>query len=207
VLPILFQFHLCSVMSAYLRNLHVILSSPLLYNVEDQEITTKLFTQITEILNISPVSHTILYLQTLLGAHTDPQLVKLLQSKIGLNFLQTILKRGHDLNLSPFGREEIAIPDVNSVQQLPPLVTAGLHWKEGVSTLMKRLQNNFLLLFHSEYGNTPKIWEFFAVLVVNTNVEQKKRLLLELRDVIQITPVNSTLIAFLQLTGEDQTKR
>ncbi len=55
------------------------------------------------------------------------------------------------------------------------------HRKEAVLTLMKRLQGAFIYLFHSEYGNTPKIWEFFAVLVVNIAAEQKKKLLSELR--------------------------
>jgi hypothetical protein len=53
--------------------------------------------------------------------------------------------------------------------------------KEIVSSFIKRLQGKMLLLFHSEIGSTPKIWEFFAVLVVNINQEDKRRLLNELR--------------------------
>ena len=56
-------------------------------------------------------------------------------------------------------------------------------------------------MLFSSLGNTSKIWEFFAVLVVNISAEQTSALLGELRDIINMTPMNPTLAAFLQLSG------
>jgi hypothetical protein len=53
--------------------------------------------------------------------------------------------------------------------------------KEIIKLLFARIKNYFVTLFDSEIGHTNKIWEFFAVLVVNINQEQKRVLLTEIR--------------------------
>lgn len=53
--------------------------------------------------------------------------------------------------------------------------------KEALNTFVQRLIGKFNLLFNSELGQTERIWEFFAVLVVNMNGQEKRLLLTELR--------------------------
>jgi len=173
-----------------MRNLALLVTSPRLDM--DIETTNKLFSYLISMINLGAVPQTILAFQTILTAHMNEHIVKILQSKFGLTILQTILKRGHDLNLSPFSRDE----------QFSPVASAGFHWKETIQSFLHRMNTQFSLLFDSELGRTSKIWEFFAVLVVNINQEQKKLLLIELGNKIKSTQMNPTLAAFLQLSGQ-----
>jgi len=56
-------------------------------------------------------------------------------------------------------------------------------------------------LFNCEVGRTNKIWEFFAALVVNIDLQEKRILLSELREIIFATPMNPVLNLFLHLSG------
>jgi len=80
--------------------------------------------------------------------------------------------------------------------------TAGFHWRETIMSCFQRLNGNFGPLFTSEVAKSSKIWEFFAVLVVNISFEQKKLLLNQLGGYIKASPMNPTLAAFLQLSGQ-----
>lgn len=106
--------------------------------------------------------------------------------------VQSLLKRGHDLQLSLFSREE----------QFSPPNSAGYHWKETIKSFVSRMSGQFQLLVRSEIGQTSKIWEFLAVLVVNISVPQKGQLMAELQDILRLTPSHPTVAAFLQLVGE-----
>jgi len=189
-LPILFQNHVFAIFFVYIRNLALFTTSPRLEL--DVETTMQLFGYLYNIINVGSVPQTILALQTVLTAHTNEQLVKVLQSKYGLHLIQSILKRGHDLSLSPFSRED----------EFSPIGSAGFHWRETIQSFFSRLHSSFGLLFNSEVGNTNKIWEFFAVLVININMEQKKLLLNQLSMFIKASTMNPTLAAFLQLSGQ-----
>jgi len=108
----------------------------------DIDNTNKLFAYLLSIINAGSVSQTIVTLQTLLAVHTPPQLISILQCKIGLNIVQLLLKKGFDLNLSLFSREDILPQEI----QLSQLATAGFFWKETIDTLVRILKGfgNFL---------------------------------------------------------------
>jgi hypothetical protein len=178
-LPLLFPYQLFAVLYAYLRNCYLIVTSP---RIEiDIELTTKLFSCITDVIGIAPVPYTILLLQWILQSHSDTQLLSIVQSKVGMSIIQSILKRGHDLNLSPFGRDDLLSAEISNLATLPPLVQAGLQWKDSVNLFIKRMLGKFTLLFNAQVAATSKIWEFFAVLIVNINQESKRKILNELR--------------------------
>jgi len=71
-----------------------------------------------------------------------------------------------------------------------------------MSMFARRIRGNIHYIFGSEVGQSDKMWEFFAVLVVNINAEDKNMLMRELRDKIISSPNNPTLGAFLQLANE-----
>lgn len=178
-LPLLFPYQLFAILYAYLRNIYLIVTSP---RIEfDVELTNKLFSSITDIIGMSPVPYTILLLQWILNSHSDTQLLSIVQSKIGMSLIQSILKRGHDLNLSPFGRDDLLSAEMSNMANLPPLVQAGLQWKDNVNLFVKRMMGKFTLLFNTQVAVTTKIWEFFAVLIVNINQENKRKIMNELR--------------------------
>jgi len=165
--------------------------------------TAQFFGYINSIIQSGNVSQTITAMQTILITHPiETELVVLLQHRHGIMILQNLLKRAHDLNLSMFSREPNAQIPPTSDTQLMQLAAAGFHWRETIKSLMTRLRGKFVLLLETEYGRTEKIWEFLAVLVVNITRDEKRSLLLELRDKIVNIQVNPTLLAFLQLAGE-----
>jgi len=197
-LPILFQDHVLSIFFVFLRNFAALVASP---RIEmDVESTNKLFALLFNIVTVGSVTQTILSLQTILAAHADPYLIKILQSKFGLPIVQAILKRAYGLNLSPFSRRDPIPPDVQNSQ----LGTAGYHCKEAVDTFVQRFIGKFNYLFLSELGQTDRIWEFFVVLVVNINFQERRLLLTELGEKIRTSPMNQTLSGFLQIASSDQ---
>lgn len=165
--------------------------------------TAQFFGYINGVIQSGNVSQTITAMQTILITHpVETELVVLLQHRHGIMILQNLLKRAHDLNLSMFSREPNAQVPQTSDTQLMQLAAAGFHWRETIKSLMTRLRGKFVILLDTEYGRTEKIWEFLAVLVVNITRDEKRSLLLELRDRIVNIQVNPTLLAFLQLAGE-----
>jgi len=190
----LFQNQVIAIFFVYIRNLALLVTSPRLDM--DVETTNKLFSFLINLINIRSVPQTILSLQTILTSHMNEHIIKILQSKFGLSIVQTLLKRGHDLTLSAFSREE----------QFTSVGSAGFHWRETIQSFIHRQRNHFNELFDSDIGRTSKIWEFFAVLVVNINQEQKQLLLTELGNKIRSTAMNPTLSAFLQLSGENRSQ-
>lgn len=201
-LPLLFQPHVLAIFFVFMRNMSLILALPQM-NVADKEVTkddehmTKIFGYILSVVSVLPINQIISAFQMLIASHETTKLISLLQSKLGLSVVQAILKRGHDLNLSPFSRDEMHLPP--EIQQLS---SAGLLWKTAITSLMKKMIGKFIYLFQSENAKTTKIWEFFAVLVVNLNPQEKRNLMNDLRQIISSTPMNPILSAFLQLAGE-----
>eukprot|EP01117_Protostelium_nocturnum_P007036 TRINITY_DN2521_c0_g1_i1.p1 TRINITY_DN2521_c0_g1~~TRINITY_DN2521_c0_g1_i1.p1 ORF type:complete len:882 (-),score=351.37 TRINITY_DN2521_c0_g1_i1:282-2927(-) len=199
-LPLLFQAQLINIYNVFMRNLAIFASSPRLeYDLEN---SNKLFAYLTNITHLGSISQTILTLQSILVAHIDIQLIQILQSKFGLNVVQNILKKGHDLGLSFFSRDTPNVNPNSLPAELAQLSSAGHHWRETIKTLANRLRGNLNYVLNSEVGNSDKIWEFFAILVVNISGEDKYVLMQELRDKILTTPRNQTLNAFLQLASE-----
>ncbi|PRP75308.1 hypothetical protein PROFUN_05619 [Planoprotostelium fungivorum] len=199
-LPLLFSSHLLHIYNVYIRNLALFSSSPRL--VFDLDLSNQLFSHIHNITALASVHQTIFTMQSLLVSHTDPQLIQTLQSKFGITTVQNLLKRAHDLNLSFFSREPLSKTSHLPVPELAQLAPAGFHWRDTVAMFSKRIRNNLHYIYNSDIGTDGKMWEFFAILVVNVSSEDKASLMRELRDRIMSTPSNPTLGAFIQLANE-----
>eukprot|EP01119_Soliformovum_irregulare_P003916 TRINITY_DN14956_c0_g1_i2.p1 TRINITY_DN14956_c0_g1~~TRINITY_DN14956_c0_g1_i2.p1 ORF type:complete len:638 (-),score=158.75 TRINITY_DN14956_c0_g1_i2:408-2321(-) len=141
-LPLLFQPQIVAVFSSYLRNLALLVSSP---RIEmDIETTQKLFGYFQSIIGVASVPQTILFFQTVLSAHLNPQLIQILQSRFGMTILQTLMKRGFDLGLNTFSKDlQFAAPN-----------SPGFHWKDTISSLLTRLAGHLPLLWNSGMGQT-----------------------------------------------------
>ena len=82
------------------------------------ETTQKLFGYFQNIVGVATVPQAILFLQTVLSAHHNPQLVQILQSRFGIAIVQNLLKRGYDLGLHIFSKDlQFAAPG-----------SPGFHW-------------------------------------------------------------------------------
>lgn len=196
-LPLLFQNHIFAIFFVFMRNLGIVVTSPRLQM--DINSTNKIFYYLHSIINDSSIGQIIGALQMILRAHNSVSLLQILQSRYGMTIIQALFKRGHDLHLSSFSREQENMLPREIVQQL---AAAGSHWKTLISALFQILDGRFTLLFTGENVSGFKVWEFLAVLIINLNQRMKEHLIHQLREIIQATPMNQPLQAFLHLAGE-----
>eukprot|EP01116_Phalansterium_solitarium_P016138 TRINITY_DN3680_c0_g1_i1.p1 TRINITY_DN3680_c0_g1~~TRINITY_DN3680_c0_g1_i1.p1 ORF type:complete len:923 (+),score=244.37 TRINITY_DN3680_c0_g1_i1:1806-4574(+) len=122
-LPLFSTSQLVPILLQYLRNLSVLVAS--IKHGKESSSASKVFGYMTQLISIGAELQTILSLQTVLGAHTNDQLLKILRSKLGCSVVHAVLHRAHELNLSPFSREDAAPASLDTSN---PLAAYGFSW-------------------------------------------------------------------------------